>query len=98
MRSSLQKQRGVGAGKVEPAILLSLSFVIWTFPKNRAYSRLASLCRLVVGEDDEKDDGQLHVQHPLHRRAPLWTQHKVDEHGENVVFERILLLLGFCRQ
>ena len=32
-----------------------------------AYSRLASLCRLVVGEDDEQDVGQLHLQHPLHR-------------------------------
>ena len=96
MKSSLQKQRGVGAGKVEPSLFDLQSGLS---PKT-AYSRLASLCRLVVGEDDEKDDGQLHVQHPLHRRAPLWTQHKVDEHGENVVFERILrlLLLGFCRQ
>ena len=32
MRSSLQKQRGVGAGKVEPAISLSLWFAILDFP------------------------------------------------------------------
>ena len=36
-------------------------------PPKTAYSRLASLCRLVVGEDDEQDVGQLHLQHPLHR-------------------------------
>ena len=70
--------------------LFNLRF--WTSPQT-AYSRLASLCRLVVGEDDEQDVGQLHLQHPLHRWAPLWTQHKVDEHGEKVVFERILRLL-----
>ena len=36
-------------------------------PPKTAYSRLASLCRLVVGEDDEQDVGQLHLQHPFHR-------------------------------
>ena len=47
---------------------------------------MAGLCGAVVGEDDEQDVGQLHLQYSLHCGAPLWTQHKVNEHGDpNVV-------------
>ena len=32
---------------------------------SKSCPRLASLCGLVVGKDDEQDVGQLHLQHPL---------------------------------
>ena len=33
---------------------------------SKSCPRLASLCGLVAGKDDEQDVGQLHLQHPLH--------------------------------
>ena len=52
--------------------------------------RLASLCGLVAGEDDEQDVGQLHLQHPLHCGASLRPQHQVNEHGDKNVWLSIL--------
>ena len=58
---------------------------------SKSCPRLASLCGLVAGKDDEQDVGQLHLQHPLHCGAPLRTQHKVDEHGDSNV---VLYVVG----
>ena len=89
MRLHLQKWKKEedGAGKVKS---YQRSHFVHELEKAKTIketvNRLAGLCGVVAGEDDEQDVRQLHLQHPLHCGAPLRPQHKVNEHGDkNVV-------------